>query len=480
MARRRGRGLLWGVCVSLLLAGCSSPRPLPNVLLIVVDTLRVDRLGYGGGRRELTPFLDELAARGVAFRNAYTPASWTPPAVASLLTSRYPLQHRVAHYDSQLAESEVTLAEKLGALHYASAGFSANLYIREQLGYAQGFDHWQSFLKDPGGGVKPRANRIRASATAWVREQLVAAEELSVAERRPLFLYLHYLDPHSPYGPPEPYLTRFRRAAGDVDDEIANTKLRSFRFNEIDSSEIELLESLYDGEVAYLDSELRRLFEELERNHFLDNTIVVVTSDHGEEFREHGMLLHGLTLFQAGIQVPLILVAPGLAGGRIVEESVSTLDVAATLLDLLGQPPDPGFEGRTLTPLLDLKGRAPLSSSEQASATEAREILLELAPKSGPRDVRRHAWGMIRGSSKLLVDPAGGSVVYDLEHDPNEASPNPADGAQSAAELLVTLAERREELSLRMGPGSEPARIDDATRAQLRALGYAVDAAADD
>jgi arylsulfatase A-like enzyme len=460
------------------LAACSSPRPLPNVLLIVVDTLRVDRLGYGGSQRELTPFLDELAERGVAFRNTYTPASWTPPAVASLLTSRYPLQHRVARYDSQLADSELTLAEKLKPLRYASAGFSANLYIRRQLGYAQGFDHWQTFLKEPDGGVKPRANRIRAGASAWVREQLAAAEELPAAERRPLFLYLHYLDPHSPYGPPEPYRSRFRKAVGDLDDDLANEKLLSFRFNEIDAAEIELLESLYDGEVAYLDSELRRLFEELERSGFLDHAIVVVTSDHGEEFREHGVLLHGLTLFQAAVQVPLILIAPDFGGGHVVEESVSTLDVAATVLDLLGLPPDPGFEGHSLAPWLDPRGggRGPTP----AETVDAREILFELAPKSGPKDVRRHAWGMIRGSSKLLVDPDGGSAVYDLRRDPGETSPEAGSDSNTTTELLAALEERRAQLSLRMGAGSEPALVDDATREQLRALGYAVEAAAAD
>jgi arylsulfatase A-like enzyme len=444
------------------------PATRPNVLLIVVDTLRADRVLPGrlpaeSGTSSLTPFLDDLRGRGVTFGGAYSSTPWTSPAVATLFTSRYPLQHRVSRYDSKLAAEEVTLAERLRIDGYASAGFSANLYIQARLGYAQGFEAWHTYLGDPDGEIKPRAGALVERSLDWL------ASRARAGDQRPGFLYLQFLEPHSPYLPPEPYRAQTAPEASGHEVLEVNAALQSFRFKDIDDRAVDLLRLLYDGEVAFFDAALRRLFDALASTGFLDDAIVIVTSDHGEEFREHESLLHGLSLFEPAIRVPLLVIAPGVTGGQVIQQPVSILDIPATLLDLLGLPAEPRFEGRSLLPLMQPADRA---GSAAAEAAPSREILLELAHRGGPSEVRQHAWGLIRGSQKLLIDPDENAWVYDLASDPDERSPRAANDHEEGPDLLAALEQLRGELTTRAGEGTSPAHLDAATRARLRALGY--------
>lgn len=454
------------------------PRRLPNVLMVVVDTLRADRVGRPlppasadvpgrargamgeGGTQEasLTPFLDGLATRATTFRNAYTPTSWTSPGIASIFTSRYPLQHGVSRYDSQLAPSEVTLAERLSAAGYASAGLCANLHIQQRLGYAQGFGFWHTYLGTPETEIKPRAATLIDAALSWV------SQRSAQGDGRPGFLYLQFMEPHSPYSPPEPHRSRVGLPASPAEVKVANDTLASYAFRNINDGDLALLRSLYDGEVAFFDAALSDLFARLEPTGFLEDAIVVVTADHGEEFREHEALLHGQTLFQPAVNVPLLIAAPRLGGGRVVSQSVSTLDVAATLLELLELEPDPNFEGQSLAPLM-----------RGTDLAEERDVLLELAPRGGAKDRREHAFGIVRGSQKLLVEPSGEAAIYDLASDPGEQAPRAARDSAAGRALLEALALRRAELVGRAGPGAEPAVLDAKTRRRLRALGYAVE-----
>ena len=171
------------LAIVLILAACysgaDSPSRPPNVLVIVADTLRADRLGSYGNTRGLTPFLDELATRGVVFANAYAPSSWTSPSVASLFTSRYPSQHRVVSYESVLADSELTVAEELSALGFRSAGVAGNFRLGRDAGYAQGFDSWQALIAfhrqpPPLAERKIRAERVIGEALAWLDAERAA------------------------------------------------------------------------------------------------------------------------------------------------------------------------------------------------------------------------------------------------------------------------------------------------------------------
>jgi arylsulfatase A-like enzyme len=454
---RRFRRLALAVACLLVPLACGSEKRPPNVLLVVLDTLRADRLGAYGSARGLTPFLDELAAQGVVFENAYATSSWTSPSIASLFTSRHPLQHGIVGFESVLGDGEATLAESLRALGFASGGFSANFRIAEKLGFGQGFDVWRAFLasSDPGDhGPKVPAHFVREQALAWL-------DSVWRPERpRPVFLYVHFMEPHSPYDPPEPVRRRLAPAATRAEVDAANALLVGLRFDDLSDPQVALLADLYDGEVAALDAELRTLFAALRANGFLEDAIVVVVADHGEEFREHGMLLHGITLFEPGVRVPLLMLGPGLEAGRRVAQPVSLLDVAPTILELLGAPAQAPFEGRSL-----------LSPMRSPAASAGREdILLDLAPKLDAHEVRTHSSGLVRGSRKLLVDPQGRPRVFDLARDPGERAAS--GGEQDAKDLLAALERARAELGARAGVRTPAAPLDARTREDLRALGY--------
>jgi arylsulfatase len=462
---RRGRTLpRTGILVVLLLvlgtAACS--RRHPDVLVILVDTLRADRLGPWGGPPGLTPFMDSLAGSGVVFTNAYSTSSWTNPAVASLFTSRYPSQHHVSRFDSKLADDEVTLAERLAAGGWRRVGFLANFRLMAQLGFGQGFDAWFPRLI----GTKTHAHRLAQDAVRFYDRQL-APHAWSRWTRRPLLLYLHFMDPHAIYDPPE----AVRQALvgpppAGVDPAVAVAKLMDFtRWSDLSPAELTYLQKLYDGEVAGLDIELARLFRRLGRRGLLDHTIVVLTADHGEEFGEHGGMQHGTALYQESVHIPLLISGPGLPAGRVVADNVSLVDVAPTLLALLGLPAESHFEGRSL-----LERLAPHGGSSQA--------LFELLPVGATFDVRRHDAGIVQDRVAVLTPgPARGASeieTFDLAQDPHELLADPAALAEQGAALRVLLAERRADLATRAGV-AETVPLDQATRDRLHALGYNTD-----
>ena len=441
----------------VLAPGCASWRPErpPNVLLVVVDTLRADRVGFAGSRRGLTPFLDRLAATGTVFERAYATTSWTLPSVASLFTSRYALQHGVVRFRSPLAEDERTLAEALAARGFASGGFSANFLLADALGFGQGFDHWQALVGDlsPGGEPYASAGELRGRALAWL-------DGLARPAGDPVLLYLHFMEPHSPYSPPEPFRSRFLpRGAAPEQVRLAEERMRALQVEAISAEQAAILAALYDAEVAALDRELETVFAELGARGFLERAVVVVTADHGEEFREHGGLVHGRSLFEEVVRVPLLVLAPGRPGGRVVQEPVSLIDVAPTVLELLRLPSEAAFEGRSLVPLID------------GGAREPAPVLLELAANTdAAADLRVHALGIVRGDRKLLLGPGeDAGALFELEHDPGERSPlDPAASAEGSA-LREELEAARSRLA---GRGGALVPFGEDLLRQLRALGY--------
>lgn len=443
---------------------------LPNIVVIVVDTMRADRLGLNGNARGLTPFLDALGGRGAVFVNAYAPSSWTYPSIASLFTSRYASQHQVVSYDSVLPPDEVTLAELLAERGYLAAGFCANFRVNIARGYAQGFDHWESYLPE-GGQAKPTAAKLRTQVLAW----LASVPDTAT---RPLLLYLHYMEPHAPYEPAEPYRSRFAKLPAGFDAREANRKLVQIGgIRGLSPADIDALASLYDGAVAEVDAEIRTVMGELEQRGLLRDAIVIVTADHGEELGEHGALLHGTTLFQPAIRIPLIMLAPPLAGTQVVRENVSLIDLAPTLMDLIGVPAPPSFEGRSLRPLLRaqpgwrewLLGSAAQSEVREPTA----DVLSELEAFQG-FDTRAHGRAFIRGMHKVLVARKGEASTYDLARDPGEHTPRAVapDGSDPDATLLRTLEERQADLRGRRAAHAHSQPLDDATKEKLRALGY--------
>jgi arylsulfatase A-like enzyme len=439
--------------VCLVITGCGGAEHARgrNIVVVVVDTLRADRVGAVTAHGSLTPFLDDLGRHGVRFAHAYSTSSWTIPSVASLFTSRYPSQHLVRGFDSTLAAGEVTLAKRLRAAGWVTAGFSANPQLQAQHGYGQGFDAWQTFPS-----FKLRGPELRAACFQWIDAHWHRSSA------GPLFLFLQYMEPHAPYQPPAPFRAQ---AAPDVSDETmrrANDLLVGLQWSALTAADVAALSSLYDGEVAAVDAELRTLFEGLEERGVLDGALVLVTADHGEEFREHGPMAHGFTLYNQAIRVPLVVVGTPFPPGVTVDSNVSLLDVAPTVLGLVFEPAEPRFEGQSLLPVL--YGLAP-----------PRDVLAELLASQAV-DFRHHAAALVRGDVKLLVSPGSRpefrqDTLFDLATDPLEAHPNPPATASDELLMRLDLEWTLEQLAQRAGE-ERHRELTPEQRDRLRALGY--------
>ncbi len=281
-----------------------------NVLLVTLDTTRADRLGCYGWTAARTPALDALARRGTLFENAVAQVPMTLPSHATLLTGRYPRELGIRlNGQAALTPEHPTLASAFKAHGYETAAFVAAFVLDSRFGLNRGFDVYDDEVGE--GVLMRRADAVTDRALAWLRG----------VERRPFFVWVHYFDPHKPYDPPEAF-----RAIG---------------------------KDAYDGEVAFVDSQILRILRWLEESGFADDTLVVVAGDHGESFGEHGEEGHAMFLYQTNLRVPLLLAHPRLRGrGAHVGETVELADVFPTVLDLFGWSPPRDLLSRSLAPAL--------------------------------------------------------------------------------------------------------------------------------
>lgn len=314
-----------------------------NVIVLMVDTLRADHLGCYGHWRDTSPNLDGFARRCAVFKNHFAHASRTGPSVASLITSLHVQSHGVVNPLLRrdgigvLEESITTMAEVLKKAGYSCRAAVSNPNVYPRYGFAQGFDIYAPVHIHAG------AEQINALAAPWIEEM-----------ESPFFLYLHYMDPHSPYGAPPPldrlfldpeYSGPFTGEHAQLDEVIEGN------LNGDDADQRHLM-ALYDQDIFYWDKVFGELLRYLEDKKLLENTMVIVVSDHGEEFFEHGGLLHGYTLYREQLHVPLVLFTPGLSPIE-VEATSRNIDVLPTVLDLLQIPPPAELQGQSLLPLMD-------------------------------------------------------------------------------------------------------------------------------
>jgi len=441
---------------AVLLAACATPvTPPTHIVVVLIDTLRADRLGAYGSTRGLTPFLDSLAERGVVFRNAWAPAPHTRPSVASLFTSRFPSEHGTMGFGHGLAEQETTLAEVLSGRDWWTAGFLGTGVIEAKSGFAQGFAVYDA----PAGGAKRGGLHIR--------QGLLRSME-TLRSGRPSFLYVHYMEPHIPWAPPAYLLTAVRPDIPLAEMPAISFAMLMARYQPPDATMRAKIEAVYDAEVATVDAEIRALFEYLPRQGFLDDAVIVITADHGEGFGGHDLYGHGNSLYEELIHVPLIVVLPRQSRGRTVDEPVTLVDVAPTLLDLAGVPAPPSFEGRSLRRQLE----GGLAHRFDAAFEDARPVFSE-RPQA-PSDSRRpgealHETAVRIGARKLVHNLDGSDETYDLRRDPGERRPERAAAGPLAAALDQFRAAHTEESR---APKTE---IDPDTAERLKALGYVVD-----
>ena len=446
----------------------------PNVLLLVLDTVRADHLGTYGYDRDTTPNLDALGDKGAVFTQAISQAPWTAASIASLFTGQPPSVHgldggiRWQADDAPASEGskalpfavqktlhpdETTLAEALRAGGYNTAGFVSNIYVHSIFGFSQGFDRYAddhaSYSADVG-KVKKRAPETNAEVFAWLDDK----------PQEPFFLFVHFNDAHWPYDPPAPYGREWTAGyTGTLtpDQTSAVVETRGAPVTGLSDADLAYIIGLYDGELAFLDSEVGRLLDQLKARKLDRELLTVVIADHGEEFLDHGSASHGYTLYDEMVRVPLIVHQPGRVNPGRPGAQVRSVDVLPTVLELVGVAPlsDP-IEGVSLVPILDGRATTPLRALSEATYGD---------PKAALRQ---------DGGYKLIDNPTRGTAeLYDMVADPGEqtdlwgSTPAGDDGIPLQDALRSWL--KTNEGKRRSAP---EVMLDAETQAQLRELGY--------
>jgi arylsulfatase A-like enzyme len=331
----------WGLLLASLLAGCSQSDVTselgelteawerrvenPHVVLIVVDTLRRDHLGCYGYGRDTSPNIDRLASKSTLFENAFSQAPWTLPAVASLLTSRYPSELGIQGFNKQIPDTEVFLQEMLSARGYATHAVVSHDFVGRKWGFGQGFDSFESFA----GGHRTVSSAEVTDAALRIVDQIQGV---------PTFLFAHYFDPHFLFLEHEGH--RFADSPPESESEWWQMPYRQLRARartgHLSEEQRDYLLDLYDSEIAHTDHHVGRLLDRLENTGHLEDAMIIFTADHGEEFLDHGGLGHTSTVYNELINVPLIIKWPGTESPRRVSRYVAHVDLLPTLIDYLG------------------------------------------------------------------------------------------------------------------------------------------------
>lgn len=407
----------------------STPSP-PNVLLIVLDTVRADCLGVSGASPSPSPCIDAFAERGFSFRQASATAPWTLPSTASMFTGRLPHETSTG-WHAPLNDEPTTLAEVLTQQGYETAGFVANAYCASETGLARGFLHYDDFSKSLGilfrctaVGRRLVLSDIPLRLGAHLAPGRRTAQDINTAflawteQRgpRPFFAFLNYMDAHDPYLACSPFDDKQPQS-------LADRRLIEFwwwiKKDDVTTAQTEYLRSSYVDCVRYLDAQVGELLNELEARQILNDTWVIITSDHGEHFGDHELYGHGNSLYEATIHVPLVIVPPGGHSGRRVDTPVSLQDLPATILEMVGafSSPIPGV------PLLHHDGSA------WTVATASREMLMAeidepcfMPPCHGRSPVFRGVMRSVRcGQLKYIQIQDGTEELFDLAADPQES-----------------------------------------------------------
>lgn len=463
----------------LLVSGAQGVRRAPgerNVLLITLDTVRADRVGAYAPASSLTPAIDRLARDGVLFEQPFSTSSWTLPALASVMTGRTPSQHGAGWPEGDrdlLARSPLaevpTLAAELRAHGYRTAAKVTNPYMSLRYGLGAGFDEHENVTLEAE-ATAALSHTLAFRVLRWLVPGLVITDRGDTVTSRALrwleahadekfLLWVHYIDPHAPYTDPDHDThtsfqgdTLLAGGARDAGPEPAPIDVARIRAGEIHLSAEGRgqLTALYDREVAYVDRQVGRLVDALARLDLTRDTLVVLLSDHGEEFWEHGGVEHGQTFFDEVVRVPLVMGGPDLPAGLRIGQPVSLADVAPTILELLGLPALADTQGMSLVPLL--RG----------------EALPRTAVTSEGMLFREHATAIRTADYKYVRWGDGREELYDLARDPgermNQAACGDLDGARAVhTRLFEPVPDRARHGDVQPDP---------AVRAGLRALGY--------
>jgi len=426
-----------------------APAGAPNVIVYLIDALRADHLGCYGYPPSTSPNIDRFAAESVVFDDAQAQTSWTRPAVASLFTGLWPQVHGAVDRDDVLAPRAVTLSELLRDAGWATAAVIANGNIDSAFGVAQGFDYYKYLQQVNVGDVPARSEHVNEGVSRWLDRR---------PPGRPFFLYVHTIDPHLPYQPPQPFRDRFAAKVSQPDlgslwsiDRLNSDKAR------VTPEVLAALTGLYDAEIAANDAAFGALLAELKARGLYESSVIVLLADHGEELFDHSGFSHGNTLFEEVLRVPLAIRFPDRRPPKRVSQVVEQVDLMPTLLRYLGVAMPSPMQGQSFLPLCG-PGEAPGWKNRAVAHLQLKE---------------RRGTSYLDGSWKLLLRPRGETVrrsLFDRREDRREQH----DVAGRQPDLVQSLEGLLEGLLGEAGTPLDGGELKDdhELREQLKALGY--------
>jgi arylsulfatase A-like enzyme len=486
----------------------------PHIVLAVMDTARASNFSCYGYDRRTSPHIDEIAEKGIIFKNAISPSPWTLPSHVSMFTGLYPSEHGLTEdrilegkniYGLSKKHSfERFLPQMLKIKGYQTVGISNNPWISGHFGFDQGFDfffeNWKTsensslFRKILRLGRRltpqmfhPALNNLRSHMRWLYRSDSGAGDSVmalenwfakSYTDQKPVFIFLNFMEPHLPYIPPKPFDRMFiengtkRGKANRVNqDHIKYIAQKT----QMDPSDFEILRGLYDGEIAYLDSKLREIFQYLDASGLLDRTFLIITSDHGENIGEHGLMGHQFCLYDTLLRVPLVIKFPGASlKGKFEEKYVQLSDIYHTILDILGIE----IEGRNVSQrsLLN-QDYSELIFAEHEVPRIALSSLKKRFPNFKNQNLDQELRCLYLNDMKYIWNSKSADEMYDLKADPGEEIDLISAKAEQSNQLYELLKKKMESLKM-SGQGEENAQdlskkeINSEIKEKLRDLGY--------
>lgn len=434
-----------------------------NVVVLLIDTLRADKLTAYNKTYVRTPAFEKFVKEAVLFERCQAPSNWTKPSCATVLTGLHPDTHKARGHSSKVSSSIKLASEHFRTLGFSTGAFVANGYLASEFGFNKGWNKYINFIRE---NKNTEAENVYKEALSFISE----------SKDKPFFAYIQTIDPHVPYDPPDEDLKAYdpgpyegpvrNRSTGNLLEEIKRKKVT------LNARDKKHLEALYDGEITYHDRYFGHFLDGLKKMNALDNTVIIVCADHGEEFFEHESVGHGHTLFQELLHVPLVIRAPGVvpAGIRSIAE-VGLADVLPTALHAVGAQSPKQLEGRDLLPICNGDIQDPLDASFSSFFSEA--------------DDRNLSWCVRKGDFKLRMKGPANTFVNNLALDPRETRDDDTKYPSALRALRIALGQfigapnkadwKKNAIAMQtVSPTveSETTDVPDDLKAQLRALGY--------
>jgi arylsulfatase A-like enzyme len=430
----------------------------PNIIILVIDCLRKDHVSCYGYNRETTPTIDSLAQTGWVFEQAYTNAAWTKPAIASVFTSLYPNIHGVVNPKNSLPDGLLTMAEMLKNAGYTTHFFNGgNSFIRKEFNFHQGFDtyHYRS---------------LRSKTAVDITDDFL--KQITNAPKAKFFAYLHYMDAHAPYNKNEynSYFTKNKNEYFQPGSDSSKVKtIRSLtQTNTLAQEDKQYLIALYDGQIRFIDTNIKRIIAYLQQENLFKDTLFIITADHGEEFWEHSNFEHGHTLYNELIHIPLIIAGANTKQANI-QTPVSLIDLLPTVIEAAGVSADTStLQGRSLLHLIaqaEDAAQVPIFATGTYYGDEKYCLIKDNQKVILNTGNTEKKFSLIGSSSEVEFE------LYDLSKDPAEKDNQIDDRPAIASQLKNILRQFKDQRSPYQQIESAII-IDDSLQEQLRALGY--------